>query len=339
MSPTHKILIIKRDKIGDLILTTPLFALIKSQLPTAELHLLANTYNGWVVENDSHIDKLWLYPRAKENGRSSLQAAFTQARQLMTLRHQRFDWIIVAGSYASKRANWRARWIATNKTRIAAYCDAATASGITDPLRPPNGGHEVERMADLLRPLGINVSALPPPHIEPPSSWISEANDFLAVRGLAANGYVMLGIGARRRARQPSAAQILRWSRAIHERHGLATVFTWTPGSRDDNGYPGDDDIAAEVLAQATEWLHPYRGTLGTVVGLTWLARTSLFPDSGLMHIAAASPGGVTGLFTASPEQWGPRGPRARVLIAGESVDRLADDVVLTALDLNLKNE
>jgi len=331
-----KILVIKRDKIGDLILTTPLFALIKAQLPNAELHLLANTYNGWAVENDPHIDKLWLYPRAREGGRSSLYAAFAQAHQLMALRRQRFDWIIVAGSYASKRANWRARWIATGKTRIAAYCDAVTATGITDPLPPPVGGHEVERMADLLRPLGINVSELPPPCIEPPSGWISEANDFLAACGLAANGYVMLGIGARRRARQPSAAQILRWSQALNDRYGLATVFTWTPGSRDDKGYPGDDDIATEVLAQAPACLHPYRGMLGTVVGLTWLARTSLFPDSGLMHVAAASPGGVTGLFTTSPEQWGPRGPHAHALIADESVDCLADEVVLTELERNL---
>ena len=40
----QKILILKRDKIGDMLLTTPMLSLLRQALPDAEIHLLANDY-------------------------------------------------------------------------------------------------------------------------------------------------------------------------------------------------------------------------------------------------------------------------------------------------------
>lgn len=340
-----KILVIKRDKIGDLILTTPLFALIKSRLPSAELHLLANTYNGWVVENDPHIDRLWLYPRVREGTRIHLRALFRQLWQVLQLRRQRYDWIIVAGGSASWRANYRSRQIACPSTRIVAYCEPDQCQGIGDALAPPGHGHETERIVALLAPLGLNVAAadIPIPCFQPRAAWLDAAGDFLAGNGLAPGGYVMLGVGARRRARQPEPAQVLRWAQALHDRFGLHTVFTWTPGGRDDPLYPGDDDIADAVLADRPAWLHPYLGKLGVVVGLTWLAKTSIYPDSGLMHVAAASPGGVVGLFadpenSSSPNVWGPQGACARIVVAPQRIADVPDEAILSVLAENLKS-
>lgn len=77
-------------------------------------------------------------------------------------------------------------------------------------------------------------------------------------RGLAPGGFVMLGLGARRAVRQPSARQIARWTAWWHARYGLATLFVWTPGRRDDPVYPGDDDIAESVLQLRLPALHPF---------------------------------------------------------------------------------
>ncbi|HEY6966395.1 MAG TPA: glycosyltransferase family 9 protein, partial [Burkholderiales bacterium] len=111
-------------------------------------------------------------------------------------------------------------------------------------------------------------------------------------------------------------------------------VLSWTPGKADDPLYPGDDELAGEVLLAASlgqaPQIHPHRGALHERIGLIWSAKTSLFPDSGLMHFAAASPGGVLGLFadtrvSPSPAQWGPRGPKALWLEAPASVAELPD--------------
>lgn len=338
-----KILVIKRDKIGDLILTTPLLSLLKSSFPQAEVHLLANNYNGWVVENNPHVDRLWLYRRVRDGSRVHPSALFGQILQLFKLRRERYDWIIVANGGPSARGNYRASSIARANTRTVAYTEASRPSKISDPLSSPVSGHETDRIVSLLAPLGVRVSPedVPLPIFQPREAWVVAAQDFLAQHSLSSGRYVLLGIGARRPARQPIAEQILRWAKLLHDRHGLQTVFTWSPGKRDDPIYPGYDDVADEVLAERLSFLHPYRGNLGTAVGLTFLATTSVFPDGGMMHVAATSPGGVVGLFadpehSSSPGAWGPRGMRVQVIVAPVRIEDVADDIVLAAIAKNL---
>jgi heptosyltransferase-3 len=147
----------------------------------------------------------------------------------------------------------------------------------------------------------------------------------------------VLGLGARRAKKQPATSQVLRWAERLWLRYRLATVFMWTPGKSDDPRYPGDDHTARPVLDAGKPWIHPFRGPILPALGLIFSARTSIFPDSGLMHFAAASPGGVLGLFAETdvsphPGQWGPRGARADYLESGKSVSELGDDAVFAKL-------
>jgi heptosyltransferase-3 len=142
----------------------------------------------------------------------------------------------------------------------------------------------------------------------------------------------VLGLGARRPNKQPRTEQVLEWSALVRQRWGLDTVFMWTPGKSGDPLYPGDDDVAQPVLDAISSGrapqIHPFRGPIREALGLIWNARTSIFPDSGLMHFAAASPGSVLGLFaeadvSPAPAQWAPRGPKADYLEADRSVSEL----------------
>jgi hypothetical protein len=144
---------------------------------------------------------------------------------------------------------------------------------------------------------------------------------------------VVLGLGARRAKKQPTRDQILAWTKRFKDELELDTVFMWTPGKGDSPLYPGDDEVAQPVLDARAMWIHPFRGPILPALGLIWNARTSLFPDSGLMQFAAASPGGVLGFFaetdvSPSPKNWAPRGPRATYLEAEKSVAELSDDRV-----------
>ena len=141
---------------------------------------------------------------------------------------------------------------------------------------------------------------------------------------------VVIGLGARRAKKQPSTEQVVRWSSHFKQSLGLDTVFMWTPGKPNDPLYPGDDEVAQLVLDEGRPFIHPFRGPIQEALGLIWSARTSLFPDSGLMHFAAASPGGVLGFFaetdiSPSPLQWGPRGAKTDFLEARKSVAELPD--------------
>lgn len=332
-----KILLIKRDKIGDLLLTTPLIAHLRHILPQAEIHLLANDYNAWVVSGNPHLSRLWVYPRVRSAGRMDLGAALRQGLMLWKLRRQNFDAVIAAGGEESHRAIKRAAWL--GRKRSIGYCsDPGLCRLLTDPLPVPEG-HEARRMMGLLAPLGLpQPDELPPPLLIPPEEALAQGRAWLHEQGLLPGGYVVLGLGARKAKRQPDARQILHLVRHLRKAHGLASVFVWTPGASDNPLYPGDDAVAQPVLDAAPAGLHPFRGPLMPALGLVWHARASVFPDSGLMHLAAASPGGVLGLFanrrdSTSPEQWGPLGPRARWLESEDTVAGLDDAVLTSELD------
>jgi len=334
-----KVLVIKRDKIGDLLLTTPLLAQLKAGLPQVETHVLANDYNAWVVAGNPHVDRIWVYRRVRHAGRAILGAAWRWLWQSLELRRERYDWVIVANGDESPRAIRRG--LAVRGARTVARCaDASKYPGLTDPLPPDAASHEIERLLALLQPLGISVpetSKAPFPNYSLPFASAAFARGWLAARGLAPGRYVVLGLGARRPKKQPSTAQVLAWSAHLKDRWGLDTVFMWTPGKPDHPLYPGDDDAAQRVLDARAPQIHPFRGPIPEALGLMWSARTSLFPDSGLMQFGAASPGGVLGLFaepdvSPAPAQWAPRGPRADYLEADKSVSELPEALVYERL-------
>ncbi|HEY6720787.1 MAG TPA: glycosyltransferase family 9 protein [Burkholderiales bacterium] len=333
-----KILVIKRDKIGDLLLTTPMLTHLKSSAPEAEVHLLANDYNSWVVAGNANLDRLWTYRRVEHAGRISLAAAWAQARQQFELRRQGYDAAIVANGEESPRAIQRA--VYAGARRVIAYCGTPQRyRGLTDPLSAPEGMHECDRLLALLTPLGIAVPARAPlPEYRLPPEQEAFARNWLRERGLSPRGYVALGLGARRKKKQPAPDQVLRWSGRFKRELGLDTVFMWTPGKGTSALYPGDDDLAQPVLEAAAAHIHPFRGPLLPAIGLIWNARGSIFPDSGLMHFAAASAGGVLGLFaetdvSPNPRQWGPRGARVDYLEAAKSVAELPDELVFSRFD------
>lgn len=330
-----RILIVKRDKLGDMLLTTPLIAGLRRALPSAELSVLAADYCGWVVRDDPDVARLWTYPRLRGASLLRPREVLQYWKCFSAVRGQRFDVAIAAGGDYSPRAVAKA--LAARAARTIAYAPPDHRHGVrlTDPVEPPRRGHEMDRMLALAAPLGVDLGStgVSPRFTLPRTSGVF-AETWLRDRGLDAGRYVVLGLGARKRVRQPSSEQVLRWTRRWHDAHGLQTVFMWTPGK---GGvlYPGDDEIAEPVLAARRADIHPFRGPIPEALGLIWSAAASVFPDSGLMHFAAASPGGVVGLFAASstsPEQWAPRGARASWVL-GETVPALADDLVFGKLE------
>jgi heptosyltransferase-3 len=330
-----RILVVKRDKIGDLLLATPMLRVLREARPDARIDLLASDYNAWLARGNADIDTVWTYRRARIGPRISLLGGLQQAALMARLRLQRYDVAIAAGGEISPRAARRA--LLAGAKRTIAY-SGEDGPSVSDPLPAPRSGHERDRMVALLAPLGIEAPAvLPMPDYVPAPEALEEAGGWLRERGLSPSAFVVIGLGARRVKRQPTSQQVLRWARALHDGMGLPSVLMWTPGRGHDAGYPGDDDIAAPILAAEEPYIHPFRGALPPAVALVWYARTSLFPDSGLMHLAAVSPGGVLGLFAQTdvsphPAQWGPLGQRADYLEARNSVSELDDELVLARM-------
>jgi heptosyltransferase III len=336
-----KILVVSRAKLGDLLLTTPMLRVLRNAIPDAEIHLLANEYNVWVADGNECIDRRWTYGRVRTGRKIDFGAAWRQVTMYAALKMQRYDVAIAAGGHESHRAI--ARTLHTGAKRTVAYAaDEKLRRKVSDSLMPDDALHESTQMVKMLEPLftllSIKLPAiLPPPEFHPPQSMLDFADRWLASKAMSVGSYLLIGMGARVGANQPSCEQILRWAKWAKETHALNTVFIWTPGAKDNPLYPGDDDAAQIVLDAKLPYLHPFRGQLKEAIGIVFGARTSILPDSGMMHFAAASPGGVVGLFAdvrvySNPAQWAPIGPRATHLEAEKSVKDLEDALVYEKL-------
>jgi heptosyltransferase III len=342
-----KILILKRDKLGDILLTTPLLRLLRNALPQAEIHLLAPDYNAWVVSENAALNARWVYGRVRTGRRVNIGAAIGQVKLFYDLKRQHFDLAIAAGGEHSPRAI--SRLLHVGATRNIAYVDAEHSKlspRLTDPQTVPLWSvHETRRLANLLLPLGISVpDKLPHPEFTPPYSATIFAQNWLKTEGLKPGSFVVLGLGSRRRKRQPSAAQILRWAAWLKQHYQLDSVLLWTPGKIDDPLYPGDDDVAQPILDAKVPYIHAFRGELINVIAIVFEAATSVFPDSGLMHFAAASPGGVLGLFadtvkSPSPERWGPVGQWVDYIEAKTTIAEVSDAIVEERLNRLLNKQ
>jgi heptosyltransferase II len=81
-----KILFLRTDRIGDMVLSTPAFKAIKMALPHASLTVLASRTNCTLIQNDPYVDEVLVH-----NSSTGLKGT---ARMVRRLRSRRFDVVI-----------------------------------------------------------------------------------------------------------------------------------------------------------------------------------------------------------------------------------------------------
>ena len=340
-----KVLILKRDKVGDMLLVTPMLEHLRRSLPQARIHMLANDYNAWVIEGNRNIDRLWIYPRVRHGASLRPLALFEQAWQVLALRRQKFDVAIAAGGVVSPRAVGRI--VRLGARRTVAYAGAGPDADnpvfrkISDPIAYDRSLHEVESNLRLLAPLGVPMpTATLHPSYDLTPQWREPGAAWVAQQGLTAGKFVVIGLNARRVKRKPTTQQILAWARHFKEDLGLDSVLIWQPGPADNRVYPGDDEIVAPFMRQLPPWLKPFRNPedVRAAMGVIWHAATSIFPDGGIAHLASVSPGGVLALFAETdvsphPDNWRPHARRATYLEARKTVAEITDAQVFERID------
>jgi ADP-heptose:LPS heptosyltransferase len=288
-------LVIRRDNIGDLVCTTPLLDALRVHLPRAHIGVLVNSYNAQVLERNPAVDELFVYEKFKHRSAALLRFARDRLRVAARLRRAHFDVAIVPAP--SPRALRFARLI--SPSRIIA---AATPA--------PEGCHEVERVFELSRELGV-TGAPGPMRVVPDREHCVRLKS-----RLGAGTFVAIHISARRPAQR---WPLERYAALAHElaRGGGRVLLLWAPGARDNPRHPGDDAAAEKVVSQAqsASVVPVPTPDLTTLIAALSIADRVVCPDGGAMHLAAALGKPVVALFGDSPvERWRPWGVPHRVV-------------------------
>jgi len=308
--------------------------LLKKLYPESKLAVVAPESSAWILKNVPFIDQLYSYPQPKSFNLKRMTSILIQLFIFLKIRLEHYDIAIAAGGEYSPRAIKRLLWLKAKKT-IAFVPRNIPIKGITDPVielsNKKKGLHESQRMIKLLDPIIKSKKQINQPSIyfKPSEEWLEKAQLFLTTHQLKKEQYIIFGLGARREKKQASKEQIIETAIYAYKKYKFKTILVWTPGRKNNNNYPGDDEIAYDILKNSPKEIIPLRAPLDLTIGVIWYAKKSIFPDSGLMHFASASPGGVIGLFAETkvsphPEQWGPLGLKSTYIEAKESIKELS---------------
>ena len=111
-----KIIILKRDKLGDLLLTTPMLQLLKEYFPSSIIAVIAPESSAWILKDNPFVDELYSYPKPKSFNLKSIISLFKQLIIFLKIRHEHFDVAIAAGGEFSHRAVKRLLWLKAKRT-------------------------------------------------------------------------------------------------------------------------------------------------------------------------------------------------------------------------------
>jgi heptosyltransferase III len=305
-----RILVIRRDNIGDLVCTTPALAALRKHYPGGHIAALVNTYNEPVLAGNPAVDAVFAYEKGKHRGesRSLLSTYADRLKLLARLRREKFDYAILATPGFASRSLRLARLIAAR--RIVGYVEPGRSHARLDIALPYDGGtprHEVERVFALVEALGVGG---PPP---PPRVFA----DPLERRGIEqelsrlgrARPVVGVHVSARKRSQQWPTDRFASLIRAIAARGDFRFLLLWAPGDPANPRHPGDDD-KARAVAQGCDGVPLFpcpTTTLTRLIAALSLCDSVVCADGGAMHLAAALGKPILCFFgDSAPERWRP---------------------------------
>ena len=360
--PAHKIhntresiLVIRRDNIGDLVLTTPLIRVLRTARPSAWIAALVNTYNAPVLDGNPDLDAVYAYDKAKHQPDRHRFAVFADtAKLLFRLRRQQIDQVILAGPGAQRQAYALARWIKPRGITGFVTADFAPA-GITVPVAYGDGAqlHEAQDGLRLFALCGAPASD-PPCRVYADAAGVAvwRARIAQAMAGKIENSVadsvansaaastagsaplIAIHISARRVKQRWPATHFASTMQRLQQRHGARFLLCWSPGAVDEARHPGDDARAREVIA-ALPPAFPVAAcpthALSDLIAVLSLVDAVICADGGAMHLAAGLGKPLVALFGDSPvARWRPWGVVHEIVQApeGDVAEIKVSDVV-----------
>ena len=311
-SSLQRALVVKLRHHGDVLLTSPVFQVLRNHAPHCEVDALVYADTRDMLEGHPAISRIETIDRAwKREGLAS--QARHESGLLQRLRERNYQLVVHLTDH------WRGLWLAQllrPRWSVAPERDSRLwRAGFTHVYKLPRGTprHTVELNLDALRRLGIYPGEREKALVmNPGEAAAARVEQLLAAAGVAPRGFLQVHPTSRwlfKSWTDANNAELLR--RLVQDGHRL--VLTAAPDAR-------EKSIVGRILAAAGPGITDLSGqlTLREMAALSARARLFFGADSAPMHIAAAMGTPVVALFGPSNElAWGPWGVPHRVVASG----------------------
>jgi heptosyltransferase-3 len=313
LSEPCRILVVRTDRLGDVILTLPMLALLRTRYPDAYLGMLLSRYTGEIVRNHPHVNVLlW----NDEGGQPRPAADIVRE-----IRAQRFDTVFLV--HPTPRLAWimvRAGIQVRIGTGYRYYSVLFTHRVFEH--RKDARHHELEYNLRLLSALdpSISVDGVTPEFgIVLPPEAMRTVDSLLSEKGVASEEpFVVLHPGSGGSAREWPLDRFGALGGRLARDRGVRIIVT---------GGRGEDASVSRVVAAAGDRAVPLCGVLTLPELAALYARASLVVanSTGPLHLAAALGTPVVGIYPQltpmSPARWGPYTEKKRVLVPDAPAD------------------
>jgi len=317
----QNILIVRTDRIGDVVLTTPAIKALRHEYPAARISILVTPQTLDLVRGNPYLDEILVDDRTGHN--KDLFGFLRLARQI---RLKQFDLAIIL--HTKRRYNL-ACYTAGVPCRLG-YKNNKFGSLLTHPLkdvRHLGKKHEAEYCMDVLKAIGIEGSDLDilVPLQKEAEDW---AAHWMQENNLRPNEVIVIHPGASDPAKCWSVVNFALLMDRLVERYTLKIVLI---------GAPSAVPVAAAILSQtrrSSQFLDlTGKTSLAQMVSVLRHSRLLISNDSGPVHVAAGVGISVISLFLRdqpgiNAQRWQPLGPKGFILSnvpAPFSVDNVLD--------------
>ena len=305
-SPPERVLLLRVERIGDLLMVMDAIAAARASWPAAQIDLAVGSWNAPLaalipgLNHIDHVDVPWL---AREGTGLSWRGLLAQAN---VWRERRYD--LVVNFEPDIRTNllaWR-----TGAPLRAGYWTGGGGKLLTDALAYDPESHVSDNALALIHHCagGGGARAASRPLLTPGAGAVAAANALLAAVPPTTR-LVGLHVSGGRESKQWHLARFAEVGRALTSEAGTTLVLT---------GAPGDRAMVDQVRqALGNRPVVDAAGELDLPATAAILARLDVLitGDTGPMHLAAAVGTPVVALFGPSdPRRYGPLADQQRVL-------------------------
>jgi heptosyltransferase-3 len=313
--PIRSVLVVRTDdRVGNLLLTTPLLAALRAGLPEARIALLCAERRAAAVDGTGLYDDLWRFEK-----RDFFRHPLRFAAFCLALRRARYQVAIEAGhSHAfSFTSAALTRW--SGATVRIGHGRGLASRFLTHAVAKDHAViYDAASKLELLRPLGIQAALVP----LQTALGRTRVEEFRGLMGRA----LLVYPGARKLDHRWGPRPFAEATRGLMAQHGLRAWIAWGPG---------EEDLAGQIAREAGAQMLPSTDLEGLAAAFR-AAALVLTNDTGPMHLAVAVGAPTVAVFlTDDADRWASPQPNARAVKArGVPEGRVIADVLEAAAEL-----